>query len=129
MDIKIGDIIRIMGREQRVTQRSAKYVTLSHSGTMPIEHVEQYGVMVQPITLPQLDVGDFVYVHDITDDEKHHYCLNWGYEKDRYIENIWPVTYIRDTGYICGGGTIATLGDGQGFHSYHLEKVEDYDIV
>ena len=33
MDIKIGDIIRIRGREQRVTRRSAKYVTLSHSGT------------------------------------------------------------------------------------------------
>ena len=129
MDIKIGDIIRIRGREQRVTRRSAKYVTLSHSGTMPIGYVEQYGVMEKSIKLPQLNVGDFVYVHDISEDEKHHYCLNWGYEKDKYIENMWPVTYIRNTGYICGGGEIVTLGDGQGFHSYHLEKVEGFDII
>lgn len=129
MNIKIGDIVRIRGREQRVTQRSAKYVTLSHSGTMPIEHFEQYGVIEKPVTLSKLNVGDFVYVRNIPEDERHHYCLNWGCGRDRYIEKIWTVTYVRDVGRICGGGQIVTLADGQDFHSYHLEKIEDFDIV
>lgn len=81
MDIKVGDIMRIDGREQRVTQRSAKYVTVSHSGTMRIEHAEQYGVIEKSIAPSQLDVGDFVYVRDITEGEKHHYYLNWGGRK------------------------------------------------
>ena len=129
MDIKIGDIVRIRGREQRVTRCGFGCATLSHSGTMPISHIERYRVIEKSIVLPQLDVGDFVYVRDITEDEKHNYCLNWGYGNDRYIEKIWPVTYVRDVGDVCGGGQIVTLCDGQDFHTYHLEKIDDYDIV
>lgn len=129
MDIKVGDIVRVYGRKERITRRSAKYVTLSHTGTMPIEYVEQCGVMVQPIVLPKLDVGDFVYVHNITENEKNHYYLEWWFAKDEYIDKIWPVTYVRDVSDIVGGGQIATLGDGQGFHTYHLEKIGEFDIV
>lgn len=37
MDIKVGDIVAIKGREQRVTRRSVKYVTLAQSGTVLLE--------------------------------------------------------------------------------------------
>ena len=129
MDIKVGNIIRIRGCEQRVTRRSAKYITLSHSGTIPIGHVEQYGVMKKSISLSKLDVGDFVYVHDIPENEKNHYILEWWFAKDEYIDKIWPVTNVRDLSDIVGGGQIVTLADGQGFHSYHLEKIDEFDIV
>lgn len=56
-------------------------------------------------------------------------ALIGGYGKDRCVDKIYPVTYIRDVSYICGGGQIVTLGDDQGFHSYHLEKIDDFDIV
>ena len=129
MDIKVGDVVRVHGRKGRITRRSVKYVTLSHTGAMPIDYIEQFCTMVKPIVLPKLDVGDLVYVHDITDDEKNHYYLEWWSEKDQYIDKIWPVTYVRDVSDIVGSGQIATLGDGQGFHSYHLEKIDDYDII
>lgn len=129
MDIKVGDVVKVHGRKERITRRSVKYVTLSHTGTMPIDYIEQFCTMAQPIVLPKLNVGDLVYVHNITDDEKNNYYLEWWSEKDQYIDKIWPVTYIRDVSDIVGGGQIATLGDGQGFHTYHLEKIDDYDIV
>ena len=128
MDIKVGDIVKIKGSEQRVTGRSVKYVTLAQSGTVLLEYVEQRGTVVKPITNQQLDVGDFVYVHDIPEDEKHHYCLDWGYGKDQYIEKIWSVTYVRDLSDIVGGGQIVTLADGQGYHSYLLEIIFDFFI-
>lgn len=45
------------------------------------------------------------------------------------IDKIWPVTNVRDLSDIVGGGQIVTLGGSQGFHSYHLEKIDDFDIV
>lgn len=56
MDIKVGDIVAIKGREQRVTRRSVKYVTLAQSGTVLLEYVEQRGTVVKPITNQQLDI-------------------------------------------------------------------------
>lgn len=98
-------------------------------GDIPIGHVEQYGVMEKSISLSKLDVGDFVYVHDIPENEKNHYILEWWFAKDEYIDKIWPVTNVRDLSDVVGGGQIVTLADGQGFHSYHLEKIDDFDIV
>ena len=40
MNIKVGDIIKVNGRKERITRRSVKYVTLSHTGTMPIDYIE-----------------------------------------------------------------------------------------
>ena len=80
MDIKVGDIVAIKGREQRVTRRSVKYVALAQSGTVLLEYVEQRGTVVKPITNQQLDIGDFVYVHDIPENEKNHYILEWCYD-------------------------------------------------
>lgn len=51
------------------------------------------------------------------------------FAKDEYIDKIWPVTNVRDLSDVVGGGQIVTLDGSQGFHSYHLEKVEDFDIV
>lgn len=129
MDIKVGDIIAIKGREQRVTRRSVKYVTLAQSGTVLLEYVEQRGTVVKPVTPQRFNIGDFVYVHDIPENEKNHYIFDWWFVKDEYIDKIWPVTNVRDLSDIVGGGQIVTLGDGQGFHSYHLEKIDDFDIV
>lgn len=49
-----------------------------------------------------------------------------GPEKDKYIGKIWPVTNIKNTEFF---GSLVTLGDGQDFQIYHLEKISDYDIV
>lgn len=49
---------------------------------------------------------------------------------DPYIFHVLRVAKnVRDLSDVVGGGQIVTLGGSQGFHSYHLEKVEDFDIV
>ena len=129
MDIKVGDIINIFGCRQRVTKLGQRYVTLSHSGGFSLEEIVyliNLPTDIESVTLPQLDVGDLVFVNDITNDEKIRYGSTWGPEKDKYIGKIWPVTNIKNTEF---SGALATLGNGQNFQIYHLEKINDFDIV
>ena len=129
MDIKVGDIVNISGRKQRITHMSQHYLTLSYMGTLGLDAFEHYAnspqCVIEPITLPQLNIGDLVFVRDITNDEKSRYCLTWWTRKNKYIGRIWPVTYIRHAEF---DGQIVTLGDGEEFHVYHLEKIKDYDM-
>ena len=129
MDIKVGDIINIFGCRQRVTKMGQRYVALSHSGGFSLEEIAyliNVPTDIESVTLPQLDVGDLVFVNDITNDEKIRYGSTWGPEKDKYIGKIWPVTNIKNTEF---SGTLVTLGNGQNFQIYHLEKINDFDIV
>ena len=129
MDIKVGDIVNIMGCRQRVTKMGQRYISLSHSGGFSLEEIAYLidtSTDIEPVTLPRLDVGDLVFVNDITNDEKSRYGSIWGPEKDKYIGKIWPVTNIKNTEF---SGQIVTLADGQNFQIYHLEKIYDYDIV
>ena len=76
--------------------------------------------------MSELSIGDLVIVNNITNAEKSRYSLMWWPEKDEYIGKVWPVTDIRNTEF---DGQIVTLGDGQDFQIYHLEKIDDFDIV
>ena len=69
MDIKVGDIINIFGCRQRVTKLGQRYVALSHSGGFSLEEIVyliNLPTDIESVTLPQLDVGDLVFVNDIT---------------------------------------------------------------
>lgn len=129
MNIKVGDIINIFGCEQRVTKMGHYYITLSRNGVFSLDEIRYLintSTDIESVTLPQLDVGDLVFVDNITNDEKSRYGSGWYPEKDKYIGKIWPVTNIKNTEFF---GSLVTLGDGQDFQIYHLEKISDYDIV
>lgn len=132
MDIKVGDIVTIWGQKQRVMQVHRRNITLSHTGMVNLDNFERYmnmfkdHIIIEHVTLPQLNIGDLVVVQPITMAEKSRYGLMWWPEMDEYIGRVWPVTHIRDTEF---DGQIVTLGDGQDFQIYHLEKINDYDIV
>lgn len=132
MDIKVGDIVTVRGQKQRVMQLNRYCITLSSSGIFNLNDFKRYvntfknDINIEHVTLPQLNIGDLVVVQPITMAEKSRYGLMWWPEMDEYIGRVWPVTHIRDTEF---DGPIATLGDSQDFQIYHLEKVEDYDII
>lgn len=129
MDIKVGDMVNIMGYRQRVTKMGQRYISLSHSGGFSLEEIAYLidtSTDIEHVPLPQLSVGDLVFVNDITHHEKSRYGSIWGPEKDKYIGKIWPVTAIKNTEF---SGQIVTLGDGQNFQIYHLEKINDFDII
>ena len=132
MDFKVGDIVNMSGHSQRVTDIGQRFVTLSHSGSFDKKDFKRYINMfknsniVEPITLPQLKVGDLVFVRDIPNEEKSRYGLMWWPEKNNYIGKIWPITHIQYNEFCV---PIVTLDDSQLFYVYHLEKIDDYDIV
>lgn len=132
MDIKVGDIVTVWGQKQRVMQVHRRNITLSHTGMVNLDNFERYmnmfkdHIIIEHVTLPQLNIGDLVVIRPITMAEKSRYGLMWWPEMDEYIGRVWPVTHIRDTEF---DGQIVTLGDGQDFQIYHLEKINDYDIV
>ena len=132
MDIKVGDIVTIRGQKQRVMQLNRYCITLSHTGMFNLCDFERYmsvfkdDIIVEHVTLPQLNIGDLVVVKPITIAEQNRCGLMWWPEKDAYIDKVWPMTRIINTK---SDGQIATLGDGQAFQIYHLEKVKDYDMI
>lgn len=132
IDIKVGDIVTIRGQKQRVMQLSQHCINLSCTGIFNLDDFKRYmkvfkdDINVEHVTLPQLNIGDLVVVKPIPIYEQNRSGLMWWSEKNAYIDKVWPVTYIRDTAV---DGQIATLGDGQAFQIYHLEKVKDYDMI
>jgi len=129
MDIKVGDMVNILGHRQRVTKMGQRYVTLSRNGVFTIDEIRfliNAPTDIERVLLPQLNIGDWVIVNDITHHEKSRYGLMWFPEKNGYIGKIWPVTHIKPSEF---SGQIVTLDDDQNFQIYHLEKINDYDIV
>lgn len=132
MDIKVGDIVTVWVQKQRVMQVHRRNITLSHTGMVNLDNFERYmnmfkdHIIIEHVTLPQLNIGDLVVIRPITMAEKSRYGLMWWPEKDEYIGKVWPVTNIRNTEF---DGQIVTLGGDQDFQIYHLEKINDYDIV
>lgn len=72
MDIKVGDIVTIRGKAQRVTSIGRYGIVLSSFGLFSRDRFENYmnmfkGVIdIEHITLPQLNVGDWVVVRAIS---------------------------------------------------------------
>lgn len=65
------------------------------------------------------------HVHDIPQMEKNYYGPSWMEEMDYYIGKTMRVSDPRKSDY---SGDIVTIG-GWTFQTYHLEKIEDYDII
>ena len=71
MHVKVGDIIRYKGIEQRLMMCGTHIFRLSHNGKIggSYHNLE----LVESVTLPNLEVGDWVIVNDIPIEEKKLY--------------------------------------------------------
>lgn len=123
MDIKVGDIVKYRNENVRVLQWDSHAIKLSLFGWVDrdISQIE----LVESITISELRDGDFVFVHDIPNDEKDAYGCCWFSQMDNYVNKIVRVKNPIESPH----SDNVVIIDGWLFCTYHLEKIEDYDIV
>ena len=121
MEIKEYDLVKYNGGIYRIMSiMDQNTITISTYGVVHINSVE----FVERTNLPSLSVGDRVIMKPIPSSEKCHYPAGWRDEMSRIIDsgNAYKITDVDWGDNTCKVG-------GFWFAPYHLEKVEDYDIV
>lgn len=122
MDIKVGDIVRYKGRNVRVL-RVGSSILLSYFG--PVRDSLDNLELIESYDSPKFEVGDSVTILDIPNSERMHYGPGWQSEMTQMIGSTQIVTGVRDDAYLYQR---IKLGNWW-FQTYHLEKINDYDII
>ena len=127
MDIKVGDIVEYQERQYRVLRCSngfeKKLHLFSDFGSI---WVYEFNVnLVESVEVPTLNVGDTVIVHDVPACEKTASNGVWVGPMNSKIGKTFEVKKcINHDEY----GPLALLDD-RWFRTYHLEKINDFDII
>ena len=125
MNVKTGDIVRYGGKTQRLMMCGTHILRLSHDGNIggSPSNLE----LVESVTLPNLEVGDWVIVNNIPTEEKNTYITPWygGCEKIITSGEARQIKEICDTVAFGRGVKV----DSYWFLPYHITPTPDYDIV
>ena len=122
MTVKVGDIVRYSGRNVRV-MRIGSSIVLSYFGLVN-DRLDNFEV-IEPYDPPKFEVGDKITILDIPKHERAHYGPGWRSEMTQMIGSTQTITEVRDDTYL---GQRVKLGSWW-FQTYHLEKINDFDIV
>lgn len=121
MKIKEYDFVKYQNNIHRVMSiTSRNTVKIATYGPVHVNSLE----LAEKATLPSLSVGDRVIVKSIPLSERNYYPTGWRDEMTKMVENE-DICRIEDTDW---GDNTLKVGR-YWFAPYHLEKVEDYDIV
>ena len=125
MTIKVGDIIRYKGIVQRLMMCGTHIFRLSHHGSIRDSYHNLESV--ESVTLPNLEVGDWVIVNNIPIEEKNLYLTPWygGCEQIVTSGEVHQITEICDTVLY---GQVVKI-DSCWFLPYHLTPTNGYDII
>ena len=125
MHIKVGDIVRYGGANQRLMMRGCYLSRLSTYGVIDnsLCHLD----LVESVTLPHLEVGDWVLVNNIPIQEKNAYPTPWHGGCEEIITSGHPhqIEAIYDT---VDYGRVIKI-DEHMFLPYHLTPTNSYDMI
>ena len=125
MSINVGDMVLYKGRVVRLMGVHPIRLKLSHFGT--VDGTIRDLILVKSTVLPTLNVGDFVFINDIPQDEKDAYPPYWIWCYEDIVKSEIPhkIDVISDSKHF---GLVFKINN-MWFLSYHLEPVPGYDIV
>lgn len=128
--IKTGDRVKYRGKIVRVLKcgmsMSNPSFKLSHFGWVDGNSVSNIK-LVESIPDITLKNGDEVIIHNIPDEEKDAYGVLWMEEMENMMRSgkARPINCIRYTDDYGWLGNIR----GWTFHLYHIESVDNFDII
>lgn len=131
---KIGDIVKFRGKHSRIIGIDGNHMSLSEFGW--IYDMNQSDLeLIESVVLPEPKDGDLVYVLNIPASEKSVYGPNWMSGMNHYTTTLtdfkigkaiaYPVKDVRQSQWY---GPLVTIG-GYVFQTYHLEPVNNYDMI
>lgn len=121
MNIKPYDIVTFNGERERV-MRIHKYkneARITSYGWVDISDL----TLLESFNNPIFNVGDEVFIKPIGYGDRDEYSAGWGWEMDDLINTKSIVTAVDEVERVC------KLANGYWFATYHLENINDYDIV
>ena len=127
MDIKVGDIVEYDGHHYRVLKTlTIPSHSLQISGPFGNVTVKKSDVsLIEPVKLPTLKIGDAVVVNNVKRDEEIPTNGIWiPTASDRIGKTFIVEDLLNHQVY----GRLAYF-DGIWFRTYHLEKINEFDIV
>lgn len=120
MDIKQYDIVEFRGNPCRVMDiDNDDDILVSPYGWVPLLDVK----LLESVHIPTLNVGDEVFIHNIDPGDRIAYSADWVYGMDSLVNTRSTIVDIDIDEGIC------RLGNSYWFAPYHLEKIDDYDII
>lgn len=128
--IKTGDRVKYRGKIVRVLKCgmsiSNPSFKLSHFGWVDGNSVNNIK-LVESISDITIKNGDGVIIHDIPDEEKDAYGVLWLDDMENMMRSgkARPIDRIR---YTDDYGWLGNIG-GYTFHLYHIESVNNFDII
>lgn len=127
MNIKVGDIVlyKELTTPVRIMALYSSRMKLSHFGLVngTIDDI----TLVESVVLPDLKVGYYVIVNDISQNDKDGYVTGWRSEHENMVQSNmqYQIEAVQNTDYF---GLIVKIND-EWFFPYHLERVTDYDMI
>lgn len=79
--------------------------------------------LLESVDVPIFDIGDEVVIHEIDDGDRKYYSADWVDGMDELIGTTSTIVNIDIREGTC------RLENGYWFCPYHLEKINDYDII
>mgnify|MGYP000884779451 FL=1 len=123
MTVKVGDIVRYHGQDVRVMRCYSNNTRVSHFGF--IRTVFDDSDIIESDKAPIFEVGDQVLVGAIPLVEQRAYGPGWVKRMNKMVNNIYTVDHIR---YDTERGPEVLLNS-LWFQTYHLEPINDFDII
>lgn len=127
MAVKVGDIVEYCGRRYRVLNYSRDFKPQLHlfSDFGSTWAYESDVNLVESVEVPTLKVGDTVIIHDVPSYEKTASNGVWvGRMRYRIGKTFTVDKFLNHDEY----GPLVLLDD-LWFRTYHLEKINEFDIV
>lgn len=127
MNIKVGDIVLYeeLTIPVRIMAQYTSRMKLSHFGLVngTIGDI----TLIESVVLPDLKVGDYVIVNDISQDDKDGYITGWRSEHEAMVQSNmqYRIDFVKNVDYF---GPVVKIND-EWFFPYHLEPVVGYDII
>lgn len=121
MKIKPYDIVEFNGERERV-MRLHSYKNEAR--------ITSYGwvdksalTLLESVNVPTFEIGDEVFIKPIYHGDRSEYSAGWKWEMDAFINTQSTVTAVDNVQRIC------KLKNGYWFANYHLENINNYDMI
>ena len=121
MDIRPYDIVEFNGEQYRVMSVRAyiNEVRIASYGWVDMSGV----TLLESIDVPTFNIGDEVFIKPIDNKDRDEYSAGWGGGMDELVNTQSTVVEVDETTQVC------KLTNGYWFANYHLENINNYDMI
>ena len=122
MELNLYDIVEYNGNKHRIMDIDSYDEDLDLAG-VGIWVDPDLVTLVESFTAPTFEIGDEVFIKPIGCGDREEYSAGWKWEMDKFVNTQSTVIAVDDIARVC------KLANGYWFAPYHLENINNYDMI